>query len=558
MDQELKQALAEAGEWRVACRMATDEKASRALEKNDRLRRAKLDQLQRQHSGNLELLKRTAETRRKAEVEASEKREAKLNTDYQAQWQTLEADWKKTIQPIYEAIESANATAGKLFPPWEPPVLETWTPPAQFAAAAQFAKMAVDVEKLAETTIKDKRLALPGPARFSVPLCLAYPEQGSILFETANPGHDEAIGALNNIILRLLSAAPPGRLNFTILDPVGLGQNFAGIMHLADYEEQIINSRIWTQSGQIEQKLAHLNEHMEKVIQMYLRNEYATIAEYNEQAGVIAEKYYFLVMADFPANFTETAAKRLLSIAASGARCGVYMLIHWDQRQPLPPEFIPDELRASSVCLSGKGNQFLLAGKPIPGTDLALDAPPPPEFAIEFVNKVGLASRDSSRVEVPFAHVAPPEAQIWTERHGQASCASRSGARARPSSNTSPSARGLASTRWLRARPGSGKSTLFHVIITNLALWCSPEQVEFYLVDFKKGVEFKCYATHRLPHARVVAIESDREFGLSVLQRVDDELQAPRRPVPPARRAGRRGLQAGGGHRADPAVAADH
>src|SRR5207237_7445770 len=43
--------------------------------------------------------------------------------------------------------------------------------------------------------------------------------------------------------------------------------------------------------------------------------------------------------------------------------------------------------------------------------------------------------------------------------------------------------------------------------------------------DFKKGVEFKCYATQRLPHAKVVAIESDREFGLSVLQKVDEELK---------------------------------
>ena len=77
----------------------------------------------------------------------------------------------------------------------------------------------------------------------------------------------------------------------------------------------------------------------------------------------------------------------------------------------------------------------------------------------------------------------------------------------------------------MAGKTGSGKSTLFHVIITNLALWCSPEQVEFYLVDFKKGVEFKCYAANRLPHARVVAIESDREFGLSVLQRVDEELK---------------------------------
>jgi hypothetical protein len=77
----------------------------------------------------------------------------------------------------------------------------------------------------------------------------------------------------------------------------------------------------------------------------------------------------------------------------------------------------------------------------------------------------------------------------------------------------------------IAGKTGSGKSTLFHVIITNLALWADPDQVEFYLIDFKKGVEFKCYAEHRLPHARVVAIESDREFGLSVLQRLDEELR---------------------------------
>src|SRR4029078_7967271 len=152
------------------------------------------------------------------------------------------------------------------------------------------------------------------------------------------------MAALNNIIFRLLSTTPPGKLSFTIFDPVSLGQNFAGLMHLADYEESHINSRIWTQTNQLEQKLAELNEHMEKVIQMYLRNEYATIAEYNAQAGTIAEKYHFLVIADFPVNFSETAAKRLRNIATSGARCGVYTLIQWDQRNAVPQDFVPDEL----------------------------------------------------------------------------------------------------------------------------------------------------------------------------------------------------------------------
>jgi hypothetical protein len=126
----------------------------------------------------------------------------------------------------------------------------------------------VDVEALTGGLPKDKRLALPGPPRFPVALAVSYPHEGSVVFETAESGHAEAITALNNLILRLLGAAPPGRLNFSIIDPVRLGENFAGVMHLADYEAQLINGRIWTQSSQIEERLGQLNAHMEKVIQM--------------------------------------------------------------------------------------------------------------------------------------------------------------------------------------------------------------------------------------------------------------------------------------------------
>jgi len=73
-------------------------------------------------------------------------------------------------------------------------------------------------------------------------------------------------------------------------------------------------------------------------------------------------------------------------------------------------------------------------------------------------------------------------------------------------------------------KTGSGKSTMLHALISNLAMWYSPEEIELYLIDFKKGVEFKTYAEHQLPHARAIAVESDREFGLSVLQRLDGEL----------------------------------
>ena len=523
-DLQLRQALAEAGELRVSCRMKSDERTVHANTRNERLRRVTLERIDREYHHALTGLKQNSEVRLKALAAARDEKLKTFSAEHDSARRALESDWKRRLESLYSVLEASKTEADQLFPSWDPAQCAKWNPPSKFAGAAKFAEMAVDLALVCDKSPAQSGLALPGPSQFTVPLCLAYPEQGSILFETDNWGHDEAIAGLNDIILRLLSRTPPGRLNFTILDPVGLGQNFAGVMHLADYEEQLINSRIWTQSTQIEEKLANLNEHMEKVIQMYLRNEYQTIAEYNEQAGVIAEKYYFLVIADFPANFTDVAAKRLLSIAASGARCGVYTLIHWDHRQPLPQDFIPDELRKSSFCLTAKGKEFVPTTQSLPGTELALEQPPSPEVATEFVHRVGRLSKDSSRVEVPFDHVAPPDAEIWTEETSSELRVpiGRTGA---TKLQYLAIGKGTRQHGLVAGKTGSGKSTLFHVIVTNLALWCSPEQVEFYLVDFKKGVEFKCYAAKRLPHARVVAIESDREFGLSVLQRVDDELK---------------------------------
>ena len=85
-----------------------------------------------------------------------------------------------------------------------------------------------------------------------MPLLLTMPQLGSLLLETKGDGRELAIAALNDTILRLLSSAPPARLSFTLVDPVELGRSFSGLMHLADYDDRLINSRIWTQPAHIE------------------------------------------------------------------------------------------------------------------------------------------------------------------------------------------------------------------------------------------------------------------------------------------------------------------
>jgi hypothetical protein len=501
-------------------RQKMESQVPRALARNEKLLRRKLQQFEASQTSDLEKCKAAiAERQRQLESTLHGETEA-FAAEEKNRWAKLAGEWKATLAEIHADIDAMTTGANRPFAIWTRDVSASWTPAKGFISAARFGQLRMDLGQVP----LPKRLPAPESKTVTLPLALSFPDQGSLLFETNDSGDASVIGSLNHIILRLLATMPPGKISITIIDPVGLGQNFAGLMHLSDYEESIINRRIWTQRDQIEERLEELNEHIEKVIQMYLRNEFATITEYNEQAGSVAEKYHFLVIADFPANFSETAAKRLQSIAISGPRCGVFTLVHWDRRQPQPDGFVSDELRKNAICIHREGNALALDAEDARGTTLLLDSAPDADLAGELVHKIGKSSVDSNRVEVPFDRVAPTPDEMWKAEttHELKIAVGRTGA---TKLQYLAIGKGTRQHALFAGKTGSGKSTLFHVIITNLALACSPEQVEFYLIDFKKGVEFKCYATKHLPHARVVAIESDREFGLSVLQRVDEELK---------------------------------
>ena len=112
-----------------------------------------------------------------------------------------------------------------------------------------------------------------------MPAVLQFPKDTSILVEHDSAGREIALSFIRRQILKLLTVIPAGRVRLTLIDPVGLGQSFSAMMHLADFDELLIHNRIWTDSSQIRDQLQKVTEHMENIFQTYLRSQFDTIEE---------------------------------------------------------------------------------------------------------------------------------------------------------------------------------------------------------------------------------------------------------------------------------------
>jgi len=430
------------------------------------------------------------------------------------------AAWKRERDAFQAWADARSADLQSMRSAIEAPAGASNTFPSGLCAGS----VTLRLDSLPDALPSEPELAWSGATEWCVPIERPMPEALSTVVEAPAEMRADALGAVQAMAARLLLQCPPGKVRLTLMDPVGLGQGFAGFMHLADEMEQLVGERIWTEPRQIEQKLTDLTEHMETVIQKYLRDEYADIAAYNAQAGQLAEPLRVIVMADFPAGLNDASVRRLGSILQSGARCGVHLLLLRDPARPMPEGLAEADLLRTCRRIVWKAGAFRVDEPGLEREVAELEAPPAGSRLQEGLRAVGQAAKRASVVQVPFSAIEPPAEQVWS--------GSTAGSLRVPIGRTGATqlqrlelGEGTRQHVLLAGKTGSGKSTLLNAMIVNLATWFSPDELELWLIDFKKGVEFKAYAMHGLPHARAVAVESDREFGLSVLQGLDAELK---------------------------------
>jgi len=445
-------------------------------------------------------------------------------SDYRSGLADARDRWRAGVELAASDLNAVAERADLLGVDWEAPNWDDQPVPDSIPPALRFGTLEIDLRSIPGAAPPEDDPLEGLPERFIQPALRAFPGSANLLVETPPEGRDAALGALRSAMLRLLVGLPPGMVRFTIIDPIGIGRGFGAFMHLADFDDALVNQKVWTDPRQIEERLADLEAHMEFVTQQYLRNEYATIEEYNADAGEVAEPYRVVVVADFPTKFDEKAAARLSAIVAGGTPCGVLALIAADVSREFPVGGRLEDLRPYCARLLWRDGRLAWDDPDFGPLPLTLDALPAGETATRLIQKIGAAAKAARRIEVPFDFIAPDPESWWTG-DARSGIDIPLGKAAALRQQHLALGHGTSQHVLIAGRTGSGKSTLLHAMIANLALIYGPDEIELYLIDFKKGVEFKVYATHQLPHAAVVAIESEREFGVSVLQRLDAEMK---------------------------------
>jgi hypothetical protein len=394
------------------------------------------------------------------------------------------------------------------------------------------------------TPVSDRPWELPQLANLH-PNVVLFSDEDTLSYQ-------QACAAARDLVLDKMSRTAPRQLLLTWIDPTGRGQSAGPFLELLELDKSLIDEKVWAEPDEIATALRRVSDRMANLEQRCLKDTFADLESYNEKAGSLAEPYHVVVITGFPRGFTEETAARLKQITEQGARLGISVVTVVDPSIRGWLRTTTNQAHDYPVLtvhfndydngqLSWLGQSTFPNGLRIAGHDGRPHAPVVPDGTKQIVHVpcsfTGFAPEAAGAIVSGYAKASVNAADVMI---GSENLVTEDGAgppaltvssvdvplgvRGRGEAVVLRLGADLSQNVLVGGLPGSGKSTLFHTLITTAARRYSPRELEMYLLDFKQGVEFQPYADGALPHARVVAVQSEREFGLSVLRGLRDEI----------------------------------
>lgn len=345
-------------EAEIQARRATATEAAEQLQavegqRSEKHEAARKERKRHRDDRRAELDRLHEERRRELEIALQDKL-AGIRRTHERQRQELLRSWTDGIDGLadelqrlsrfgpvaeWDEIAEANAMTESAGPP-------TTEQPAQLV----FGTYDVDLESVAGRLPGSPELML-ADVRYQFPVAIDLATHPALIVKAELDGRSAACRILETVAARLI-ATLPARLRVTVIDPRDRGQSFPLFQ---PHVEKTGDRRLFDLA-------AVTPEDVERHVA--------------EMAAGDSAVTRILLVANFPAGFTDDAAVRFAGVIERAAELGVCVLLSIDTRLDLPPGFAFDSMESNALTLDWTGERFVFADEQLARFALTLAAPP--------------------------------------------------------------------------------------------------------------------------------------------------------------------------------------
>ena len=325
---------------------------------------------------------------------------------------------------------------------------------------------------------------------------------------------EEVYSVLQSLIIHVLEQTAAGQIEVFVYNPDMRGE-FSCFSGLEQYN-------LISTLEDLEKELANLSKEVVTTDKM-MKGKYSSLIEFRQisQQAVGSLRLFIIACQDWIEN--DNVKKQMLRISESAIRAGCAFVFAIDKNQLAG---VPTLLKRA-VLLQKNPSVQSWSSKELPQLDLRFTNYSS-DYIETFLKDYAKLAEEATVVTVPFDSIEEIR-NCWAEstaggiqinlgKVGLDTVGFKLGDEMTQMHNV-----------LISGATGKGKSNLLGVMIHSMCCRYSPDELELFLLDYKDGLTFKPYAYSSqlswLPHAKVLGIESARDFAVATLEYVEAERQ---------------------------------
>lgn len=356
-----------------------------------------------------------------------------------------------------------------------------------------------------------------------IPRLIPFPFKKSLWLPDQTTGHR----LIHQLMLRLMHCMPVGNVEITAADPLRLGTSLDPFLSLLKVKRLFPEQRLLTRSDELENALARLTDYVEDLLQNKFKGEVKSWSAHNEANSSNPIPYKLLLIFGVPEQLTDKSLWYLGRLLEHGPVCGVLPVLTIDEVRLEDRKFTGlrtaidkyskrmDSIVPAEILTKHASEISVVEEKEFwPGRSELAD------FLASISDKYEQSSKFSKSLTEFWCN-----SDYWKHTSIQGLYIPIGWSTNSEIINLSIGGVNTEHHTLLAGKTGSGKSNLLHVLIHSACHFYSPAELNIFLLDYKEGVEFNVYAKEQLPQIKLVATESDPEYGVTVLAFLTEELE---------------------------------